>query len=464
MIEHAGFARTPYLSTSRILRAIKNPPPIVKTPHSRPSFNEITPLLKISRSPKKNTQAPRQLLNNISIRTPKAKPQMAKNSPIRFFQANQNLSETLEYPTGTKIADQLEPMDINIEGRYPLGPNTDLVKRVRKEYDPYLSKESLEILQDEISTIENFISCKIGQDELDKVNYTAYKTLIKDLYKKVSGWAENQNSKKAEFQAKKLVNFKDILFADKNFDGYKELLVNIFDNEYSQDVAKSFDYGDVVGSLREEGDSIYSQINSNKFYQINKNFKRHISDTHYSPKWDTKGDFGHGYQTYQREKFYPAYQPGNDCQTKRILKGINGKKNIGLLKHNSETSPRERQRVKIDFSKRYNERRLKLKNPDVHGDRLRMFSNKPRPAKIEPMIRHWIAEFKNNHFRKKFRERNHKVPIGNSFSRKADSDCSQIENSGIGNDQCNRKLDWSGTVTGFHHLTTFGSSHQERVP
>jgi hypothetical protein len=217
-----------------------------------------------------------------------------------------------------------------------------------------VSKESLKILQDEILGVEKFIDCKIEPDGLEKVDHTAYKTLIGDLYKKVSSWAENQNTGKTEVQAKKLVNFKDILGADKNLDGYKELLLNIFDNEYSQDVAKSFDYGDVVASLREEGDSIYSQINNNKFSQINKNFKRHISDTHYSPKWDTKGVFGQGYRTYQREKFYPAYQPGNDCQIKRILKGINGKENIGLLKDNSETSPRERQRVKIDFSKRYN--------------------------------------------------------------------------------------------------------------
>jgi hypothetical protein len=93
-----------------------------------------------------------------------------------------------------------------------------------------------------------------------------------------------------------------------------------------------------------------------------------------------------------------------------------------------------------------------------------MFSDKPGPAKIEPKVRHWIVEFKNNHLRKKFMERNHKVPVGKPFSRKADSDCSQIENSGTGNDQFNRKLDWSGTVTGFDHLTTFGSRHAERVP
>jgi hypothetical protein len=257
MIEHAGFARTPYLSTSQILRAIKNPPPIVKTPHSKPSLLLNTPLLEISRSPKNDTQGPGMLLNNISLRIPKARPQKAKNAPEIFFQANKDLSKTLEYPTRTKIAAQLDPMDIKIEGAYPLGRKTDLVKRVREEYDQYVSKESLKILQDEILGVKKYIDCKIGRDGLDKVDHKAYKTQIGDLYKKVRGWAENENTRKTESQAKKLVNFKDILLADKNFEGYKELVLNIFENEYSQDVAKSFGYGDVVGSLREEGDSIY---------------------------------------------------------------------------------------------------------------------------------------------------------------------------------------------------------------
>jgi hypothetical protein len=75
------------------------------------------------------------LLNNTSHRTPKARPQKAKNAPEIFFHANQGLSETLEYPTGTKIAAQLDPLDIKIEKSYPKGLRTDLVKRVREEYN-----------------------------------------------------------------------------------------------------------------------------------------------------------------------------------------------------------------------------------------------------------------------------------------------------------------------------------------
>lgn len=333
-----------------------------------------------------------------------------------------------------------------------------MVKRGGREYDPYLSKESLEILRNEISSVENFISGKVGQDELGKVNHTAYRGMVKDLCKKVGGWAENQNTRKAQFRSKKPINFKDILFADKNFDGYKELLVNIFDNEGSQDVTKRFDYAEVVGSLREKGDSIYSQINNNKFCQINKSFRRHISDTHYSPKFDTKGGSGHGYRTYQREKFYLDYQPANDYQTKRILKGINSKEKVSPLKDSSKTSPRERQRVKIDFSKRYNQRRLDKKTSDVYKDRMRMLSDKPGPAKIEPKVKHWMIDFKNNHLRKKFKEWNHKVQVGTPFSTKACSGIRSLEkeNSGLGKDQSNENLEWSYTMTGFDHLTQFG--------
>jgi hypothetical protein len=135
MIEHTGFSRTPYLSKSQILGAIKNQPSIVKTPHTKPSLTSKTQLLDISRPPKNETQAPPMLLNNTSHRTPRAIPQKAKNAPENLIQANQGLSETLEYPTGTKIAAHLDPMNIKIEGGYPLGLRTDLVKRGREEYD-----------------------------------------------------------------------------------------------------------------------------------------------------------------------------------------------------------------------------------------------------------------------------------------------------------------------------------------
>jgi hypothetical protein len=108
---------------------------MVKTPHTKPSLTSKTQLLEISHPPKNETQAPQMLLNNNSHRTPKDRPQNAKNAPDIFFQANQGLSKTLEYPTGVKIAAQLDPMDIKIEGGYPLGLRTDLVKRVREEYD-----------------------------------------------------------------------------------------------------------------------------------------------------------------------------------------------------------------------------------------------------------------------------------------------------------------------------------------
>jgi pyrimidine operon attenuation protein/uracil phosphoribosyltransferase len=88
-------------------------------------------------------------------------------------------------------------------------------------------------MEDEILEVEKYIDCKIERDELDMLYHRDYKTLIGDLDKKVSSWAENQNTGKGEVQAKKVVMFKDILGADKNLDGYKELFVKIFDNEYS---------------------------------------------------------------------------------------------------------------------------------------------------------------------------------------------------------------------------------------
>ena len=102
MTEPAGFARTPYLSPSQILLAIKNPP------NPTPNPTSTRPLLNISRSAKKKPQLPLQPPTNLALRTPKAYPMMGKNS---------DLSETLERPTGALIGGQIDTIDIEIGGR-----------------------------------------------------------------------------------------------------------------------------------------------------------------------------------------------------------------------------------------------------------------------------------------------------------------------------------------------------------